>query len=327
MKDDKRRMDPLSHQANAEKDWNESYYFVFYDKKLRLGGMSRLGFKPNKQEGTVFLILFLPDGSAALYASAEKISDELGKTRIKVGAMTHERFPSGKWNYKFKENMIFSKNPNALPQARQHPELIDRIENVTINLILTPINDVYEYSENMTPESRELGKRSGDKHWEQIGKVEGQIEIGDAKFQIQDIIGQRDHTFGVRDWTGIGNWFYFVVWFSEDLCLNPAAIIAEDGRISSGGFIFENGKNIPIKTIKVINQEFSSNSYPISSKIEIIDALNRSHILEGKTRPLVPMPFMDNQGRFSILTQAFGDFVFDDHSGGYGSYETLRKIK
>lgn len=320
-------MEPLMHQAKIEQEWNESYYFVFYDKNQQLGGMSRLGFKPNKQEGTIFLILFLSDGSAALYASTERITDEQRKTQTKVGAMTHQPVFDREWSYKFKEKMVFTKNPEILPQTKQNPQLISKVETVTLDLSLTPFNEVYEYSEHMTAESRELGKKSGDKHWEQIGKVNGQIQIGNIDYQLQNVIGQRDHTHGVRDWTGIGNWFYYVIWFSENLCLNPAAIVAEDGRISSGGFIFENGKNIPIKTIRVLNQEFDLKNLPVSSKIEIVDALGRSHILEGKTRPLVPMPFMDNQGQLSILTQAFGDFKFDNQSGGYGSYETLRKIK
>ncbi len=320
-----KQTEPLTHETNAEKDWNESYYFVFYDKKLSLGGMTRLGFKPNKQEGTAFLILFLPNGSAAMFQSGEKVSDETRKASMKVNAMAHQRLQSGKWNYRFEGNMIIARNPEDLPRTRQQPELIDKISNVTMDLSFAPINDVYEYSENMTPESRELGKKSGDAHWEQIGKIEGHLELANETFHIHDTIGQRDHTYGVRDWTGIGNWLYYVVWFSENLCINPAAIIAEDGRISSGGFIFENGKNIPIKAIRVINQEFRNNILPISSEIEITDALNRSHNLEGKTGPMVPVPFTDNQGRLSILTQAFGNFTLDGRPGGYGSFETLRR--
>ena len=322
-----KRVEPLLHEPNNEKEWNESYYFVFYDKRLGLGGMTRLGFKPNKDEGTAFFILFLPDGSGALFTSVEKITDEMRKADMKTSSLAHQRLPSGSWKYTFEGNMVVARNPEDLPQTKLHPELIDRVSRVTMDLTLVPINDIYEYSENMTPESRELGKKSGDAHWEQIGKIEGPMKLDNETFYVYDAIGQRDHTHGVRDWTGIGNWLYYVVWFSENLCINPAAIIAEDGRISSGGFIFENGKNIPIKSIRVITQEFRDNIYPVSSKIEIADALNRSHILEGRTGPIVPMPFMDNQGSLSILTQAFGSFVLDDQPGGYGSFETLRKTK
>lgn len=319
-------MERLIHNANAEREWNESYYFVFYDKGNGLGGMTRLGFKPNKQEGTGFFILFLPNGSAALAQSTERITDGERKN-MRINGLTHRRLPSENWNYRFKGKMAVAKNPEDLPKTRQHPELIKNVSNAEINLSLAPINDIYEYSENMSSESRELGRKSGDAHWEQIGKIKGKIHLDNDTFQVQNTIGQRDHTYGVRDWAGIGNWFYYVVWFSENLCINPAAIIAEDGRISSGGFIFQNGMNIPIKTIRVISQEFHKNSLPISSKIEVIDALGKRHILEGIARQVVPIPFSDDQGRLSVLAQAFGDFTLDGQAGGYGSFETLRRVQ
>ena len=319
--------EPLAHEPNAEREWNESYYFVFHDRKLNIGGMTRLGFKPNKEEGSAFIILFLPDGSAGLFQSSAKKSDKLRKAEMSVGGISHQRLLSGDWNYYFKGKMITTRNSEDLPRTIEQPGLFEKILDVKLDLSFDPINDIYEYSENMTPESRELGKKSGDAHWEQIGKITGKIKLGEEKFDIRDTIGQRDHTHGVRDWTGIGNWLYYVVWFSENLCINPAAIIAEDGRISSGGFVFENGKNIPIKTIRVINQEFRDNIIPVTSKIQITDALDRDHLLEGKTGPLVPLPFKDNEGRLSILSQGFGSFTLDDQPGGYGSFETLRRTK
>lgn len=326
MLDENTAMEPLIHSSKSDKEWNESYYFIFYDKKQHLGGMSRLGFKPNKQEGTNFFILFLPDGSAALYNFGEQVTDE-DRNKTAVGGMTYQRSPRGEWHYKFNGKMVVTKKPEDLPKVRQHPELIARIVNVDLNLTLSPINETYEYSKNMTPESLELGKKSGDEHWEQIGKVNGEIEVDDKTYTIADVIGQRDHTHGVRDWTGIGNWLYFVVWFNENLCVNPAAIIADDGRVSSGGFIFKDGKNIPIKSISVIEQVFGSNNLPVSCKIEIIDAYDDRHVLDGKTGSIVPLPFIDENGKLSVLVQSFGEFKFDDKMGGYGSFENLRKMK
>ena len=319
-------MELLTHEANLEREWNESYYFVFYDKRIDVGGMTRLGFKPNKREGTGFLVLFLPNGSAALFQSGGIITNE-GRKEMSIGGLAHQRLPDGKWNYRFEGSMIVAKNPEDLPRTVQQPELVEKVSYVKMDFSFGPINDVYEYSENMTPESRELGRKSGDAHWEQIGKIEGTMKLDKETLNIHNTIGQRDHTHGVRDWTGVGNWLYYVVWFSENLCINPAAIVAEDGRISSGGFIFQNGRNIPIKTIRVINQEFRNNAVPISSKIEVTDALGRKHVLEGKARQTVPIPFTDSQGKLSILAQGFGDFVLDGRSGGLGSYETLRRIK
>jgi hypothetical protein len=288
--------------------------------------MSRLGFKPNKQEGTDFFILFLPDGSAAIYNYSEKVMDE-NRKKISVGGMEYQRLTNGAWHYVFNGKMVVTKKPEDLPKVNQNRELIAKIIDAKFDLTLTPIHETYEYSSNMTTESLELGKKSGDEHWEQIGKVNGWIKTDEITYPIQDIIGQRDHTHGLRDWTGIGNWLYFVVWFNENLCVNPAAIIADDGRVSSGGFIYQDGKNIPIKTIRILDQVFSDNNLPISCKIEIVDKTGAHHILEGKNNSMVPLPFTDASGKLSILVQSFGEFVFDGKVGGYGSFENLRIIK
>ena len=52
-------MESFTHYKHCTEDleWNESYYFVFYNKEHNLGGMTRLGFKPNKKEGMTFLFL------------------------------------------------------------------------------------------------------------------------------------------------------------------------------------------------------------------------------------------------------------------------------
>jgi hypothetical protein len=307
-------------------EWNESYYFVFYDKSKNIGGMSRIGFKPNKQEGMTFFFLFLPDGSAGGYH--QEIKMKKFDDKLKVKGMVHDWQEDESWNYVFKGNMFFVKNSLDLPKIRANPELILKIEKVELQCLYMPINDIYEYSEFMTPESLEIGKKSGDKHWEQIGVLIGDLKIGSTLYKLKDVMSQRDHTYGVRDWTGVGDWFYYVVWFNKDLAINPAAIITDDGRLSTGGFLYQNGKNIPLKTIKIIDQRFEKNGIlPISSELELNDNRGIIHVLKGKVNSIIPVPFSDLKGNTSILIQSFGDFELDGIKGGYGTFETLRKIR
>lgn len=307
-------------------EWNESYYFVFYDNEVNLGGMSRIGFKPNKEEGMTFFFLFLPDGSVAGYHQEIRIKEF--KDKIKVKGMYHDWLSDENWKFKFKGNMIFVKNSLNLPKVKENPKLIQRLEKVEMNFFYTPINEVYEYSKWMTPESLEIGKKSGDKHWEQIGIVSGELKIGDNRLKIENVMSQRDHTYGVRDWTGVGDWFYYVVWFNKDLAINPAAIITDEGEQSTGGFLYRSGKNIPLKHIKIIDQQFEPNGFlPISSELEIIDKENNHHTLEGEVGKIIPVPFKDLQGNESVLIQSFGSFKLDGIEQGYGTFETLRKIR
>jgi len=320
-------LEPLTHPklCTDHLEWNESYYFVFYDKKLNLGGMTRLGFKPNKQEGMAFFFLFLPDGSAAGYYRDQKVKDYTKS--LKVGGVSHNYHSQSKWSYLFKGNMIIVKNPEDLPEVRAQPKLISETQKAYMNINFEPINQTYEYSEYMTPESIEIGKKAGDKHWEQIATISGNIQLGDHHYII-NALGQRDHTFGVRDWTGIGNWLYYVVWFNKNLAVNPAAIIIDDGSLSTGGFLFKNGKNIPLKTIRIVDQQFREDGVlPISSELELIDSLGDKHALKANVGPIIPVPFKDSEGNRSILVQSMGTFELDGEVGGYGSFETLRRVK
>ena len=316
--------EPISHLVGSHPEWNESYYFVFYSKQQELGGVTRIGFKPNKKEGMTFFLLFLPDGTVAIHQAIEKMGDSSYPSALRVDGMLHHRNGDGTWNYDFKGDMILLKNPHDVLKLRAQPSVALGIQKASMNLTFTPINCVYEYSSNMSAESRELGKRAGDAHWEQIAKVQGNVVLGDQTFKVANVLGQRDHTHGVRDWTGIRSWLYYVVWFSEELAVNPAAIVAEDGKVSTGGFIFKNGRNIPIKRIRILDQQFVDEVFPVSSRLELLDEDGSTHTLEGKTGPAVPLPFSDEKGRTSILTQSFGTFEMDGVLGGYGTFETLR---
>lgn len=307
-------------------EWNESYYFVFFDKTNNIGGMSRIGFKPNKSEGMTFFFLFLADGSAAGYHQEIKLKDF--SENLRVGGMSHNWQKDGTWKYFFKGTMIFVVDPLNLPRVREDPKLILKSEKVLMDLTFKPFNDIYEYSKYMTPESLEIGKKSGDKHWEQIGRVEGKINIGQEEYNVNSVLGQRDHTYGVRDWTGVGNWLYYVVWFNENLTINPAAIVTDDGRESIGGFLFRDGKNIPLRSIQIIKQEYDEQGvYPISSELQIIDNLGEEHNLKAHVGPIIPIAFKDEDGNQSILIQSFGKFELDGIKGGYGTFETLRKVR
>jgi hypothetical protein len=315
-------MEPLTHKPGAHWEWNESYYLCFSDRINGVSGMTRLGFKPNKGEATTFLLLFLPDGSVAGFQAAEKMSGEIGE--LTVAGMTHERRPDGSWRYTFQGRMMVVKNPNDFPKIRENPALISAMFPVTMHLKFQPIQPTYEYSENMTPESLEIGKKSGDEHWEQMAKIEGEVQVGQHVYVLRDVLGERDHTHGVRDWTGIGNWVYDVVWFNEHLAINPAAIVLDDGRISVGGYIWENGENVPLVGLRIIDQQFRDGVIPVSATLELTDKNGVKHILKGKAGPVVPLPFVDEKGKVSVLAQSFGEYELDGVKGGYGTFETLR---
>jgi len=318
-------MEPLTHKPTSNhEEWNESYYFVFYDKQNKIGGMSRAGFKPNKKEGMTFFFIFLPDGSIGAFHA----NDDTGHypNSLRVENVEHQCIQDGQWRYSFEGPMLIFNNPEDFAQVRENPEVINDLVGAKIELFYEAHNETYEYAEHMTEEALQIGKKSGDFHWEQIGKVSGTITIGEDSYTINQCIGQRDHTIGIRDWTGLDSWFYFVVWFDENLAINPAGVVLDDGRIGPGGFIFKDGENIPIDSFRIKEHKYREDSdFPVSTILEIIDKRGKTYTLKASPGAIIPVPFKGDSGEISYLIQSFGTFELDDRKGGYGSYEVLRR--
>jgi hypothetical protein len=320
-------MEPLTHKPTSDHiEWNESYYFVFYDKENKIGGMSRIGFKPNRQEGTTFFFIFLPDGSVGAFHANDNASNY--PTSLRVENVEHRCIEDGNWKYSFEGPLLIFNNPKDFAVVQENPEVINDLVGGKIALSYTAYNETYEYAEHMTPEALEIGKKTGDVHWEQIGKVSGTITVGEQTYEIDQCIGQRDHTHGIRDWTGVDSWFYFVIWFDDNLALNPAAVLLDDGEIGPGGFIYKDGENIPIDTIQVKKHNYDEEGvFPTSTVLELLDKKGKSYILRAAPGPFIPIPFKGDNGEISYMIQSFGTFQLDDRKGGYGSYEVLKRAK
>jgi len=51
-------------------------------------------------------------------------------------------------------------------------------------------------------------------------------------------------------------------------------------------------KNILIKSVNVLEQEFRNEIYPVSSKLEIVDAYGKTHYTRGGTGLIIPIPLL-----------------------------------
>ncbi|MEJ2296020.1 MAG: hypothetical protein P8Y23_14790, partial [Candidatus Lokiarchaeota archaeon] len=92
--------------------------------------------------------------------------------------------------------------------------------------------------------------------------------------------------------------------------------------------LYKQGKNIPLKTVNIIDQQFESDGIlPISSELELFDNEENKYVLKGEVGKIIPVPFIDFQGNKSVLIQSFGKFELNGIKGGYGTFETLRKIR
>lgn len=168
--------DDYFHTAEKELDWRESYYFNFADPENKTAGFTTIGILPNQKKGEFILALFHEDKQMVYYKEQTLINDP------SLGLLSDRTL-----TYK----------------------LVEPMKKWEINLASENLNVHFQWKARFPP--FDFGKGSGTSwkaHFEQSGTVEGEATLPDGrKIRIRGY-GQRDKSWGTRDWH-IENWFAF----------------------------------------------------------------------------------------------------------------------
>ena len=135
-------------------------------------------------------------------------------------------------------------------------------------------------------------------HFEQSGLVRGAAHLRGKDFTFSGM-GQRDKSWGVRDWAGIAGWTWISAQFGEDLSVNlwqAPRVVAPAGRLrgprtggepSVGGFVHCDGATWPIERADLA-LETGRNGEPRSALIHISSG-RRSFSFEAKGHGVFPL--------------------------------------
>jgi len=171
------------HQAGAETLWGESWYFDFADAESSIGGYVRLGLYPNLGVAWYWAYLVRP-GQALIAVRDHEVELPRGKALEVRG--------EGLWSALTCEetNTHWTVGLEAFAVALEHPadayrgERGDRVA-LGFDLEWEASGPVFRYSV-LT-------------RYEQPCQVHGDILLDDSRFSFAGP-GQRDHSWGVRDW-------------------------------------------------------------------------------------------------------------------------------
>ncbi|BBX02599.1 phosphotransferase [Mycolicibacterium moriokaense] len=165
--------DEEAHAAGTEPLWSESWYFDFADPQQGIGGWVRLGLMPNENTTWVNALLCGPDmptialldfhntGAIALNLAA---TEPLKTYTVTVrGAGEAFDDPSD----------LLHGNPGRPVEA-------------TMDLVWTTVGVPYQY--RITP------------RYEMPCTVSGTVTVDGREYAVTGVPGQRDHSWGVRDW-------------------------------------------------------------------------------------------------------------------------------
>jgi len=291
--------DDFLHQATDELKWRESYYFNWVDLKNKVSGFSTIGIIPNEQKRELVFILFFDNKMEAYYK--ENISEPYVSdinSMLKDGNLAYEIIiPLKRWQIhykcrKFELNLVF--NTRFLP---------------------------YNFGGGSSA--------SWHGHFESSGLLTGFLRFKNGITREIRGFGQRDKSWGYRDWHQFDKWyaahFQFDHWscgFRKDY---------HQDRIDLSGFISKISANKSISQLEIdtINDTDQFQS-PLTSTYIITDI--EGNLLTIQSKRIEKHTFMRFIRTFPEgYTELFEQMVImkslETGEIGTGMTEYLRTIK
>ncbi|MHA1649892.1 MAG: DUF7065 domain-containing protein [Candidatus Helarchaeota archaeon] len=283
------------HTPENKPLWRESYYFNVMDPKNNIFSVSTMGYMPNEKESHYFSILYIDD---KLY--------------------THINFVKLKNEDDFKENP--SDGHQSFTILQEHKEWEIKLQTRKFQLEYKWIGrfPVYEY-----PGGWQIPGILEQNHYEQSGIVKGFVKLNDGSKREIDGFGHRDHSWGVRDWVKIDEWYWTSVQFENGTHALNCWLNKIGSKQYIHGFISSAEKNTAIKSIEVETQYQAGNSRnPRSATFKLIDEEGKQYKLEAETIYLITLPQSSKEG-ICYIYETISRFQMEGELG-YGVAEYLR---
>ena len=225
-----------AHTADEELDWRESYYFNWVDLDTGISGFSTIGLLPNTKKREFVFALFHGYEREVYFQEPEgAFSDDISES-LTDGTLTYKMIePLKEWQ------IIY--NGDKLKADIRWPARFP----------------AYDF-----------GSGSGTSwsgHFEQSGTPHGTIEFPDGKIVKIKGFGERDKSWGSRNWH-IENWFALHAQF-DDVSIGLRRDEVNGVAHSSGGISNIEGHE-PIDVVHVATETHPEFDVPVGSKTRII---------------------------------------------------------
>ncbi|MCD1295837.1 hypothetical protein CUJ83_12610 [Methanocella sp. CWC-04] len=295
----------IIHEYGEHTEWNESFYFSFYDKQKDICGFMRIGLKPNKNEKSVFCFFMMPDNNlVGIKDNGTYDTNELSVKGLSFKMVKPER----SWNITYSGMMGKIIGKTAEPVK------------VSFSFDYETLNDVFNYRECVSGIKEEISQCVASEHLEQFGSMKGKLVIGNNEYMINGL-GERDHSWGIRDWNAPKMWIWLTAQFSENCALNVTKLVVEQGEVDAG-FIHIDGTNIPLDAAK-IDTIYNEDGSPRSFAMVLTDKEGKTYDVNANIIKNAMLPFVSQDGKnISVMHETLAKYEFNGLEG-YGIAEYL----
>jgi len=203
------KKDEYLHEHGDRKDWRESFYFNWVDLKSGISGFSTIGLLPNASKREFVLALFYDDKREVHYSEPDGTVSEEIDAALSDGVLSYGLVrPLKQWTLSYRGKALEA------------------------DVKWTGRFPVFDF-----------GSGSGTSwagHFEQSGKVSGELRFPDGRTMSFRGLGERDKSWGARDWH-IESWYALHAQF-DDLSIGLRRDVVHGEVHSSGGITTSDGQ-------------------------------------------------------------------------------------
>jgi hypothetical protein len=298
--------DESAHKATDEPLWSESWYADFADTAKGFGGWVRIGLIPNQRTAwlhallcgpklpTVAVVDFevpLPADPWALQTGAVDFTHSVGDPLHAYRIGLHGRgqsFP----------------DPAALLRGEQGAPV-----DVAIDLV---------WSTDGTPYKYRLTTR-----YEIPCTVSGTVTVDGRRYSIDSVPGQRDHSWGVRDWWGM-DWIWSALHLDDGTHVHAVEIRIPGVPPVGIGYVQDRGGTVTELQTITARQTFDADGLPATATLAVDPGgITATVDVHGHA----PLRLVAADGRISEFPRVWATVSTADGRRGVGWLEWNRNLR
>jgi hypothetical protein len=294
--------DEFAHARGDEPLWNESWYYDWVDAGQGIGGWIRLGLIPNEDHAWLQALLCGPD-MPTIAVSDFEVPLPADPTRVVTG------------DVEFTQAATVPLQTCAVTvqgdgQAYDDPAALLRGEpgrpvQVAIELVWTTNGTPYQY--RVTP------------RYEIPCTVSGSATADGHHYTFDEVPGQRDHSWGVRDWWGM-EWVWSALHLDDGTHLHGVDLRIPGFPPFGIGYSQAGGALAELENVTA-REVFADNDLPVTTELEMAPG---EVVLDASVVGHAPVRLVARDGRVSHFPRAWATVTMRDGRRGSGWLEWNR---
>lgn len=334
------------HEPNKHPSWNESFYFNVFDADSGWACAARVGATPSSNERDGFVCLYLPDHTTGFVRTRQPL--EADDTGIAAGNLELRCIePFREWQIRYDGPIHHFETPAADDDLYRTLDPTAPTKRLQLSLQARGIHEPFDYDERsmgMRPVSdmmksalsrgpwrtarrtfRTLGTlpaMTRAHHYEQSMQVRGTVTLDGDSTEIAGL-GQRDHSWGVRDMRAPTRWRWLSCQLGDDFCFNATQVDLLAMRVQAG-FVQLDGATERLTSWRYEAQHGASSFWPDQVSIVLVTESGREVALDAEV--VTPLPVIARtEGEDAVVTASRAIYRHGDRTG-VGMVELMEQL-